>query len=155
MVQGKMTSLLLNQENCTTLIHRLQSRFFLKASFLECFYSLQGISALRLSDKKPSPGNNVGKSDTVSKGFPTSETQGASTLSLHCLPRRRIFSGSPQLLQNYLFSILFIQTLSKVILAYLAGRHASFNINSPCDSPFTSNLSSNTWIQRKVWLFAV
>lgn len=61
------------------------------------------------------------------------------------LARWRLFSGSPHLLQNYVFSLLFTQRLSKVILAYLAGRHASFNINSPCDSPFPSNLSSNTW----------
>lgn len=66
-------------------------------------------------------------------------------LSFHCLLRPRLFPRSVHLLQNYLFSLLFTQKLSKVILAYLAGRHASFNINSPCDSPFPSNLCSNTW----------
>lgn len=46
-----------------------------------------------------------------------------TTCSHYCLPKR----------------------LAGWLLAYLAGRHASFNINSPCDSPFPSNLSSNTW----------
>lgn len=53
-----------------------------------------------------------------------------TTCSHYCLPKR----------------------LARWLLAYLAGRHASFNINSPCDSPLPSNLNSNTWGHKEKYL---
>lgn len=138
MFQGKMTSSLLNQEEKITerlsfIAYKVNdSLMFL---FLECPYSVYGISTFWLTKKNKnwvrrcmSGCLQLGRSTSLTiyqdKGY-SQVLLGPfrTTCSHYCLPK----------------------SLTGWFLAYLAGRHASFNINSPCDIPFPSNRSSDTW----------
>lgn len=96
MLQGKNDFSTLKSGKLHTLIHRLQSRFF-SLTFLSWDVSILFRAFLRseYQERIWVGGTLVGKSYTASEGCPTSEAQRAPEVSLHCLPRRRLFSGFP------------------------------------------------------------
>lgn len=127
MFQGKLTSLF-GQKNYTTLMHRLQSRYFLCSAFvfLECSYSHQDAPTFRLrKNGQLGSGNTCRKKLQDIKRVSCFRSPTGLPATPALLTKTRAIFSSLHLLQNYLFSGLFTQQLGKVMVS-ISGRKACF-----------------------------